>query len=87
IFIILMLNIGYFITTALGIYFFNYDFNRYGGFEFTIFSVILAVSQLISFFLLPLLTKRFTRRQVFTGAFISMALGYTSFFLVGYLLH
>lgn len=86
IFIILMLNIGYFITTALGIYFFNYDFNRYGGLEFTIFSVILAVSQLISFFLLPLLTKRFTRKQVFTGAFISMALGYTSFFLVGYLL-
>jgi melibiose permease/lactose/raffinose/galactose permease len=85
IFIILMLNIGYFITTALGIYFFNYDFNRYGGAEFMIFSVILAGSQLLSFFLLPLLTKKFTRKQVFTFAFTSMALGYSLFFLVGYL--
>ena len=62
-----MLNIGYFITTALGIYSFNYDFNRYGGAEFMIFSVILVGSQLLSFFLLPLLTKKFTRKQVFTS--------------------
>lgn len=86
IFIILLLNIGYFITTALGIYFFNYDFNRYGGLEFTLFSVVLAGSQLLSFFLLPVLTKRFSRRKVFTGAFISMATGYGLFFLVGYVI-
>lgn len=86
IFIILLLNIGYFITTALGIYFFNYDFNRYGGLEFTLFSVVLAGSQLLSFFLLPILTKRFSRRKVFSGAFISMATGYGLFFLVGYII-
>lgn len=62
-FIILFLNIGYFITTALGIYFFNYDFNKYGGFEFTIFSVILAVSQLLAFILLPILTKNIREKQ------------------------
>lgn len=85
-FIILFLNIGYFITTALGIYFFNYDFNKYGGLEFTIFSVILAVSQLLAFILLPILTKKYKRKTVFTLAFGLMTAGYASFFLVGYVL-
>ncbi|MGI6781348.1 MAG: MFS transporter [Acholeplasmataceae bacterium] len=84
--VILFLNIGYFITTSLGIYFFNYDFVRYGGVEFMIFSVILAISQLIAIILLPILTKKFKRRQVFTLAFILMAIGYLSFALVGYVL-
>lgn len=85
IFIILFLNIGYFITAALGIYYFDYIFNRYNGLEFTIFSVILAVSQLLAFFLLPILTKKWKRRQVFTLAFLLMTVGYLTFFLIGYI--
>lgn len=83
---ILLFNIGYFITTALGIYFFEYDYNKYGGSEFTIFSVILAVSQLGSLILFPTLVKKFDRKQIFTVALIMMIIGYLLFMSSGYVL-
>ena len=84
-FIILFLNIGYFITTALGIYFFNYDFNKYGGFEFTIFSVILAVSQLLAFILLPILTKNIRENSIHFSLWVN-GCRICFVFLVGYVL-
>ncbi|PKK98873.1 MAG: sugar transporter [Tenericutes bacterium HGW-Tenericutes-2] len=83
---ILLFNIGYFITTSLGIYFFNYDFNKYGGAEFTIFSGILAVSQLTALGLFPVLMKKMTRKQLFTLAVGMITVGYLLFMSVGYLL-
>ena len=83
---ILLFNIGYFITTSLGIYFFNYDFNKYGGAEFTIFSGILAVSQLTALGLFPVLMKKMTRKQLYTISVVMISVGYLLFMSVGYLL-
>jgi len=83
---ILLFNIGYFITTALGIYFFNYDFNRYGGGEFTIFMGVLAVSQLTALILFPMLVRKISRKKLFTISFIMIAVGYALFISVGYIL-
>lgn len=83
---ILLFNTGYFITTALGIYFFNYDFGRYGGTEFMIFSGILAVSQLTAISLFPKLVKKIGRKNVFTLGVVLVALGYVIFMGVNYVL-
>ncbi len=83
---ILLFNIGYFITTALGIYFFNYDFNRYGGGEFTLFMGVLAISQLTALILFPMLVRKISRKKLFTISFIMIAIGYLLFISVGYVL-
>lgn len=80
---IFLFNTGYYITTALGIYFFNYDFNKYGGAEFTIFSGILALSQLSALSLFPVLAKKISRKQIFTFAIGFIIIGYVLFLLVG----
>jgi melibiose permease/lactose/raffinose/galactose permease len=81
---ILLFNTGYFITTALGIYFFDFDFNRYGGTEFMIFSGILAVSQLTAISLFPLLSRKIGRKNVFTLGVVLVVIGYLLFFSVKY---
>jgi melibiose permease/lactose/raffinose/galactose permease len=83
---ILLFNTGYFITTSLGIYFFNYDFNKYQGIEFTLFSGILAISQLTALAIFPVLLKKMTRKKIFTMAIIMIVIGYTIFMSVGYIL-
>lgn len=83
---IFLFNCGYFITTALGIYFFNYDFNKYGGAEFTIFSAILAVSQLTALIIFPMLMKKMTRKKLFTISVIMIVIGYILFMSVGYII-
>ncbi len=83
---IFLFNAGYFITTSLGIYFFNYDFNKYGGIEFTLFSAVLAISQLSALALFPVLMKKITRKQLFTIAIIEMIIGYAMFMSVGFVL-
>lgn len=83
---IFLFNTGYFITTSLGIYFFNYDFNKYGGFEFTIFSAILAVSQLTAVALFPVIVRKLTRKKIFTIAIGMMGFAYALFMGVGYIL-
>lgn len=81
---ILLFNTGYFVTTSLGIYFFNYDLVLYGGIEFTLFSGILAVSQLSALALFPFLAKKMTRRKIFTIAVVMIAIGYALFMGAGY---
>ena len=83
---IFLFNTGYFITTALGIYFFNYDFNKYGGFEFTLFSIVLAVSQLTALMLFPQLVKIMTRKKIFGLGIGLIVAGYLLFMSVGYIL-
>jgi sugar (glycoside-pentoside-hexuronide) transporter len=83
---ILLFNTGYFITTALGIYFFDFDFNRYGGTEFMIFSGILAVSQLTAISLFPLLSRKIGRKNVFTLGVVLVIIGYVLFMSVKYIL-
>ena len=83
---ILLFNTGYFITTGLGLYFFDYDFNKYGGIEFMLFSGILAVSQLLALTMFPFLASKITRKKIFTIAVLMMTLGFLLFFSVGYIL-
>ncbi len=83
---IFLFNVGYFITTALGIYFFNYDFNKFGGFEFTLFSAILAISQLTALISFPILMKKMTRKKLFTMSVGLILIGYAVFMSVGYIL-
>lgn len=83
---ILLFNTGYFITTALGIYFFDYDFNKYGGNEFMIFAGILAVSQLTAISLFPKLSNKFGRKNVFTLGVVLVIIGYVMFMSVKYVL-
>jgi len=80
---ILLFNTGYFITTALGIYFFDYDFNRYGGAEFTMFMGVLAVSQLTSIALFPMISKKIGRKKLFLFSTIAVVIGYIIFFSAG----
>lgn len=80
---ILLFNTGYFITTALGIYFFDYDFNRYGGAEFTIFMGILAISQLSAIALFPAISKKIGRKKLFLYSTIAVVVGYVIFFSAG----
>lgn len=83
---IFLFNTGYFVTTALGIYFFDLDFNKFGGIEFTLFSVILAVSQLLALVIFPIIAKKISRRKIFTYSIILILIGYALFISVYYLL-
>ena len=84
---ILLFNIGYYITTALGIYFFDYDYGDLGdGKAYTIFLVVVAVTQVLALAIYPLFSKRFNRKQIFTLSIILVVIGYIGFMLIGYVL-
>lgn len=74
--------IGYVTTTSFGLYFFKYDYGDEG--MYSIFAVILGVSQIIALAVFPLFSKKFSRRQLFSGCIILVALGYAVFILTGY---
>ena len=70
--------IGYMTTTGFGLHFFKY---AYGNEDmFSIFSLILGVSQLTGLAVFPLFSKKFDRKTLFTGAIISVVTGYLIFF-------
>lgn len=81
---ILLFNTGYYLTTSFGPYFFDFTFADYRGYSFTIFSGILAVSQIAALSVYPLFAKRFTRRQLFTISIVLVAIGYGGFFIASY---
>ena len=70
--------IGYCTTTSFGIYFFKYAFKNQD--MYTPFGVILILTQIASFIIFPVFSKRFTRRQLYMGATILVILGYIFFF-------
>ena len=70
--------IGYMTTTSFGLYFFKYaygDENMY-----SIFAIILGVSQIAALAVFPLLSKYWNRRRLYNIAVILVALGYIIFF-------
>lgn len=70
--------IGYSTTTSFGLYFFKYlygDENMY-----SMFALILGVSQIIALLIFPLFSKRFNRKQLYTGATLLLLAGYVLFF-------
>jgi melibiose permease/lactose/raffinose/galactose permease len=70
--------IGYMTTTGFGVHFFIY---AYGNEDmYAIFAAVLGVSQLTALGVFTQFTKRFTRRQLYTGATLVVVAGYILFF-------
>ncbi len=70
--------VGYCATTGFGFYFFKYayrDENMY-----SVFAAVLGVSQLAALAVFPLLSKRFSRRQLYTFSSVLVLAGYLLFF-------
>lgn len=70
--------IGYTTTTSFGIYFFKYAYGDEG--MYSIFALILGVSQIAALSVFPLLSKRFNRKFMYTTAMVLIFLGYIIFF-------
>lgn len=71
--------IGYCTTTGFGTYFFKYAFKDEN--MYSVFGLILGVTQVIGFSLFPVFRRRFTRRQLYIGATVLVVAGYVVFFL------
>jgi melibiose permease/lactose/raffinose/galactose permease len=70
--------IGYMTTTSFGLYFFKYAYKDEG--MYSIFALILGVAQLTALSVFPLFSKKFTRKQLYTGSIILAICGYIVFF-------
>ena len=71
--------IGYCTTTGFGTYYFKYAVGDEG--MYMIFAAVLAVAQLTALSVFPLFRKKFSRKQLYTGSMIAVAVSYIIFFL------
>ena len=70
--------IGYCTTTSFGRYYFKYAFLDEG--MYSVFALVLGVSQLSALAIFPLFSKKYTRKQLYTAATILVVIGYIIFF-------
>jgi melibiose permease/lactose/raffinose/galactose permease len=70
--------IGYTTTASFGLYFFKYAYGDEG--MYSIFALILGVSQITALAVFPLFSKRFDRKTLYTAAIILIVTGYLIFF-------
>lgn len=70
--------IGYTTTTSFGLYFFKYAYGDEGMYSY--FALILGVSQILALSLFPLFSKKWSRKELYTGATVGVVLGYIIFF-------
>ncbi|MGL5540714.1 MAG: glycoside-pentoside-hexuronide (GPH):cation symporter [Erysipelotrichaceae bacterium] len=70
--------IGYTTTTSFGIYFFKYAYQDES--MYSIFALVLGVSQLASLSFFPWFSNRFNRKELYSGATVLVVLGYIVFF-------
>ncbi len=70
--------IGYCTTTGFGLYYFKYAFKDES--MYTVFAAVLAVAQLTALSVFQSFRKKFTRKQLYTGAMIAVAIAYLLFF-------
>ena len=70
--------IGYCTTTSFGLYYFKYVYGDEG--MYTIFAVILGVSQITALSIFPKLGKKYKRKDLFTFATLLVFAGYVIFF-------
>ena len=70
--------IGYSVTTAFGVYYFRYAFQNEDF--YMVFAGVLAVAQLTALSVFPLFRKRFTRKQLYFGSMVAVAVSYIIFF-------
>ncbi len=71
--------IGYCTTTGFGTYYFKYAYKDEG--MYMVFAAVLAVAQLTALSVFPLFRKKFTRKQLYVGSMIAVAISYVIFFL------
>ncbi len=71
--------IGYCTTTSFGIYYFKYAYKNEG--TYMVFAAVLGVAQLLALSIFPQFSKKFTRRQLYTGATVGVVIAYIVFFL------
>lgn len=71
--------IGYVTTTSFGVYFFKYAYGDEG--MYSIFALILGVSQIAALAIFPVFGKRFERKTLYTFAIGLITVGYIVFFL------
>ena len=70
--------IGYMTTTTFGLYFFKYAYGDEG--MYSVFAVILGVSQIAALAIFPLFSKKWNRRTLYSLAIVLVAVGYIIFF-------
>ncbi len=70
--------IGYVTTTSFGLYFFKYAYGDEG--MYSIFAIVLGVSQIIALVIFPLFSKKYERKTLYTYATLLVLLGYIIFF-------
>lgn len=70
--------IGYMTTTSFGIYFFKYAYGDEG--MYSIFAIILGISQIMALVIFPVFSKRFERKTLYTAAILLVLAGYVIFF-------
>jgi melibiose permease/lactose/raffinose/galactose permease len=70
--------IGYCTTTSFGIYYFKYAYKNEG--TYMVFAAVLGVAQLLALSIFPQFSKKFTRRQLYTGATVAVVVAYILFF-------
>ncbi len=73
-----LFQIGYMTTTGFGLYYFKYVYGDEG--MYSIFAVILGVSQIAALAVFPMIAKRVSRKKLYTYSTILVGLGYTIFF-------
>lgn len=71
--------IGYMTTTSFGIYFFKYAYGDEA--MYSIFALILGVSQLIALIVFPIISKNLVRSQFYLMATILVVIGYLVFLI------
>ena len=70
--------IGYMTTTGFGLYFFKYAYGDEG--MYSVFAIILGLSQISALIIFPVLSKFFVRQKIYTASIIMVLAGYTIFF-------
>jgi len=70
--------IGYTTTTSFGLFYFQYVYGDEG--MFTVFAIVLGVSQIASLLLFPKVSARMRRKSVYRLATVLVVIGYVLFF-------
>ena len=80
---VVMFNVSTYITTTLGIYFFKYDVGN--EVLFSIFAAIAGLAQILAMLIFPALSKRISRKGIFSTGVAGSILGYLILFFSGQL--
>lgn len=77
---LLLFTTGFTITIGFGLFYFKYVFGDED--MYSIFALVLGVAQITALALYPLISKRLTRRTLYTWALVAVVVGYVLFLFV-----